>query len=115
MLGGSVLFGFPTLPTAVPLVKSGKLRALGVTGLKRNPALADVPPVAETIAGFAVVVWIGIVAPAKMPLDVVRRIDVEMQKALSEQAFRDKVQADGTEIVGIWHQEFPAYLRGDLQ
>lgn len=50
-----------------------------------------------------------------MPLDVVRRIDVEMQKALSEQAFRDKVQTDGTEIVGIRHQELPAYLRGNLQ
>ena len=115
VIGGSVLFGFPTLATAVPLVKSGKLRAIGVTGPKRNPALADVPSVSETIAGFEIVSWFAIVAPAKVPLDLVRSIDMEIQKALSDQAFRDRIVADGTEIVGIGHQEFPARLRSDLQ
>jgi tripartite-type tricarboxylate transporter receptor subunit TctC len=115
VMGGSALFGFPTLSTAVSLVKSGKLRALGVTGPKRNPAMPGVPPVGETVAGFEVVSWFGILAPAKFPGDVARRIDQEVQKALADPAFRDKVQSDGTEIVGLGQAAFPDYLRQDLQ
>lgn len=115
VMGGSALFGFPTLSTAVPLVKSGKIRALGVTGPKRNPALPDVPPVGEAVVGFEVVSWFGVLAPPRFPVDMARRIDQEIQKALADPAFRDRVQADGTEIVGLGHQAFPDYLRQDLQ
>jgi tripartite-type tricarboxylate transporter receptor subunit TctC len=115
VMGGSALFGFPTLSTAVPLVKGGKIRALGVTGPKRNAALPEVPPVGDTVQGFEVVSWFGVMAPAKFPVELARRIDQEIQKALADPAFRDKVQADGTEIVGLGHQAFPDYLRQDLQ
>ena len=115
VIGGSALFGFPTLSTAVPLVKSGKIRGLGVTGPKRNPAMPEVPPVGETVQGFEVVSWFGVLAPPKFPAEMARRIDQEIQKALADPAFRDKVQADGTEIVGLGYQAFPDYLRQDLQ
>jgi tripartite-type tricarboxylate transporter receptor subunit TctC len=115
VLGGSAMFGFPTLSTAVPLVNSGKLRCLGVTGPKRNPALPEITPIGDTIKGFEVVSWFGIVAPGKFPLEIAARFDAEIQKALSDPAFRQKVQSDGTEIVGMGHKEFPAYLRQDLQ
>lgn len=115
VMGGAALFGFPTLSTAVPLVKGGKIRALGVTGVKRNPAMPNVPPVAETVPGFEVVSWFGVMAPAKFPAEMARRIDQEIQKALADPAFREKVQADGTEIVGLGQAGFPDYLRQDLQ
>lgn len=115
VMGGSALFGFPTLSTAASLVKGGKIRALGVTGPKRNTAMPDVPPVGETVTSFEVVSWFGILAPAKFPIEMARRIDMEIQKALAEPAFRDKVQADGTEIVGLGLTGFPDYLRQDLQ
>ena len=115
VMGGSALFGFPTFSTAVPLVKSGKVRCLGVTGPKRNPALPDVPPVGDTVSGFEVVSWFGILAPGRFPAEAAARIDAEIQKALADPAFRQKVQSDGTEIVGLGHKEFPAYLRQDLQ
>jgi tripartite-type tricarboxylate transporter receptor subunit TctC len=115
VMGGSALFGFPTLSTAVPLVKAGKVRCLGVTGPKRNPAIPDAPPVAESVPGFEVVSWFGILAPGKFPPELAARIDSEIQKALADPVFRQKVQSDGTEIVGIGHKEFPAYLRQDLQ
>jgi tripartite-type tricarboxylate transporter receptor subunit TctC len=115
VMGGSSLFGFPTLSTAVPLVKGGKLRALGVTGPKRNPAIPEAAPVGETVAGFEVVSWFAVVAPGRFPPEIGRRIDQEIQKILSDTAFRDKVQSDGTEIVGMGHAEFAAYLRQDLQ
>ena len=115
VMGGSALFGFPTLSTAVPLVKSGRVRALGVTGMRRNAALPDVPPVGDTVIGFEVVSWFGIVGPARMPVEATRRLDQEIRRLLADPAFRDKVQADGTEIVGVGLDEFPAYLRRDLQ
>jgi tripartite-type tricarboxylate transporter receptor subunit TctC len=115
VMGGSALFGFPTLSTAVPLVKSGKIRALGVTGPKRNLAIPEAPPVGEAVPGFEVVSWFGVLAPAKFPAELARRIDTEIQKALADPAFRDKVQTDGTEIVGLGHQAFPDYLKQDLQ
>ncbi len=115
VMGGAALFGFPTLSTAASLVKGGKLRALGVTGLKRNPAMPNVPPVAETVAGFEVVSWFGVMAPAKFPAEMARRLDQEIQKALADPAFREKVQSDGTEIVGLGQAGFPDYLRQDLQ
>lgn len=115
VIGGSVLFGFPTLSTAVPLVKAGKVRALGMTGSKRNIALPEVPPIAETISGLEFLSWFAIVGPANMPLEAVRKIDLEIQKALSDPAVKDKIQADGTEIVGLGYLEFPTYLRNDLQ
>ena len=115
VMGGSTLFGFPTLSTAVSVVKSGKLRALGVTGPKRNNALPSVPSVGETVPGFEVVSWFGVLAPARFPAEWGRRIDQEIQKALADPAFREKVQSDGTEIVGLGFAGFPEYLRQDLQ
>lgn len=114
VLGGSALFGFPTLSTAVPLAKSGRVRVLGVTGPRRNPALPDVAPVGETVTGFEVVSWFAVVAPARLPADATRRLDQEIRKLLAEPAFRDKVQADGTEIIGMGPDDFQAYLRRDL-
>lgn len=115
VMGGSTLFGFPTLSTAVSVVRGGKLRALGVTGPKRNSAMPGVPSVSESVPGFEVVSWFGLLAPAKFPVDMGRRIDQEIQKALADTAFREKVQADGTEIVGLGFAGFPDYLRQDLQ
>lgn len=115
VIGKSVQFGFPTLGTAYPQVKAGRLRALAVTGVRRNHALPDVPTVAETLPGFELVPWFGLVAPARTPMDVVRRIDAEAQKALTDPAFRDRIQADGSEVVNMGHTEFAAYIKADLQ
>jgi tripartite-type tricarboxylate transporter receptor subunit TctC len=105
--------GFPTLATAVPQVKGGRLRAIAVTGAKRNHALPEVPTIGETVAGYEFASWFGLVAPAKTPMEVVRRIDAEAQKALQDPAFRNKVQADGTEVVNLGHAEFAAHIKAD--
>jgi len=115
VMGSQAQFGFPTLSTVVPLVRSGKLRALGVTGPRRNPALPDVPAVIETVRGFEVVSWFGIVAPARTAPEAVQRVDQEIQKLLADPAYRERVQADGTEVVGMGLRDFGPYLRDDLQ
>jgi len=114
VISKAAICGFPTLATAVPQVKGGRLRALGVTGTRRNHALPDVPPIGDTVAGFDFGSWFGLIAPAKTPIEVVRRIDAEIQKAFGDSAFRDKVQADGTEVVNMGHAEFASFIRSDV-
>lgn len=114
VIGKSALCGMPTFATALPHVKGGRLRAIAVTGVKRNHALPDVPTIGETVAGYEMASWFGLVAPAKTPMEAVRRIDTETQKAFADPAFRDKVQADGSEIVNLGHAEFANYMKADL-
>lgn len=99
VMAGLTAFGFPTMSTAVALVKSGKLRALAVTSPKRNPVLPDVPAINEFIKGFEVTTWMGLVAPANTPAESVRRIEQEVSKVLADPATREKIHADGTEVV----------------
>jgi tripartite-type tricarboxylate transporter receptor subunit TctC len=113
VISKTTLCGCPTLATAVPQVKGGRLRAIAVTGAKRNHALPEVPTIGETVAGYEFSSWFGLVAPAKTPMEVVRRIDAEAQKALQDPAFRSKVQADGTEVVNLGHAEFAAHIKAD--
>ena len=114
VISKAAICGFPTLATAVPHVKGGRLRALGVTGTRRNHALPEVPPIGDTVAGFDFGSWFGLIAPAKTPIEVIRRIDAEIQKAFGDPAFRDKVQADGTEVVNMGHAEFAPFIRNDV-
>ena len=114
VISKAALCGFPTLATAMPQVRGGRLRAIAVTGAKRNHGLPDVPSMGETIAGYDLASWFGLIAPAKTPLEVVRRIDAEVQKALQDPAFRDKVQADGSEVVNLGHMEFAAFMKSDF-
>lgn len=115
VLAGDVTFGFPTLATVIPLAKSGKVRVLGVTGERRNPALPDVPAIGETLKDYAVTSWFGLVGPSRLPAEVVRRLDQELPRLLSDPAFRTAMQARGTDVVGTGSQEFTAYFQKDLR
>ena len=114
VIGGAALCGFPTLATAVPQVKGGRLRALGVTGNRRNHAVPDAAPIGDTVPGYSMASWFGVIGPAKMPAEATRRIEAELVKALADPAFRDKVQADGTEVVNQGQAEFAALVKADL-
>jgi tripartite-type tricarboxylate transporter receptor subunit TctC len=113
VISNAVTFGFPTLSTAVPQIKGGRLRVLAVSGPKRNHALPEVPVVGEAVPGYEVVSWFGLVGPAKMPAEAVRRIDAEARAALQDPAYRERVQADGTEVVNLGCAAFAAYLKDD--
>ncbi|MBL8384571.1 MAG: tripartite tricarboxylate transporter substrate binding protein [Burkholderiales bacterium] len=106
-------FGFPTLVTAVPLVRAGRLRALAVTGTRRNHALPEVPAVADAVPGYELMSWFGIIGPAGMPAEAVRRLDAELTRALAEPAFRDRLQADGSEVVNLGSTDFAARFKAD--
>ncbi|MGZ8153911.1 MAG: Bug family tripartite tricarboxylate transporter substrate binding protein [Burkholderiales bacterium] len=113
MLGGQIAL---TIASAVPLtpqVKSGKLRALGVTGPKRSPAFPDVPAIAETVPGYEVVNWFGIVAPAGTPKAIVSRVNSELNKALKSPELVKTLAAQTAEAVGGTPDAFARVIKAD--
>ena len=115
VMGGEILFGFPTLATVIPLAKSGKLRVLAVTSEKRHTAMPDVPAIAETVPEFDVVSWFGLVGPARMPAEAIRRIDQEMARLASDSGFKTTMQSKGTDVIGLNSLAFAAFFKKDMQ
>jgi tripartite-type tricarboxylate transporter receptor subunit TctC len=113
MLGGQVGL---TIASAVPLspqVRSGKLRALGVTGPKRSPAFPDVPAIAETVPGYEVVNWFGVIAPAGMSKAIVTRVNAELNKSLQSPELVKVLAAQTAEAVGGTPEAFGKVMRSD--
>jgi tripartite-type tricarboxylate transporter receptor subunit TctC len=115
VMSGQVRFGFPTLGTATELVRSGRLRGLGVTSPERNPALPEVPALAETVPGFDLVAWFAILGPATMPAEIVRRIDEAARTALADPVLRARIEADGTVVLGMPAARFAEFYQAEYR
>jgi tripartite-type tricarboxylate transporter receptor subunit TctC len=114
LMGGSVTMMFDTIPSAVAHVKSGKLRALGVTGNKRSALFPEVPTIAEAgLPGFEVLSWYGLIGPAGMPQDVVRRLNAEAAKGATSKDFRARMEPLGFDIVTATPEKMAQMLRAD--
>jgi len=114
LAGGHVMITFSSVPGLVPLVKSGRLRALAVGGPKRNRALPDGPTVAETLPGFEMVIWYGLMAPAKTPDEIISRLHTSMANALSRPDMKQFLDERGFEPGGESPETFAKVLRADL-
>lgn len=114
LMSGEVQVAIVPLPSNLPSIRAGRLRALGVTGPKRAPALPDAPTVAEAGAGFEFVGWQGLFVPAKTPRAVVEAIYREAVKALNAPDVRDRILAMGQDIIGSTPEEFAAKYRDNL-
>jgi tripartite-type tricarboxylate transporter receptor subunit TctC len=96
LLSGNIQVMFDTLSTALPPVKSGMARALGVSSAERSPDLPDVPTIAESgYPDYRVSVWYGIAAPAKLPDDIAQKIGASLDRALNDDAFRASLEKIG--------------------
>jgi tripartite-type tricarboxylate transporter receptor subunit TctC len=113
VMGGQVQLTFDSLALGLPYVKAGKLRALATLGPKRIAQLPDVPAVNETLPGYEVTNWFGMVVPAATPRDVVARLHAEIVKVLRIPEVRDNLTAQGTEPVGSTPEEFGAYMKSE--
>lgn len=113
LAGGHVMLTFASVPGLTPLIQSGKLRALAVSGPTRNSALPNVPTVAETLPGFDVLVWYGMVAPAKTPPGVISRLHAEVVKALARPDMREFLQKMGFTSIGNTPDQFAQVIRTD--
>ena len=100
LLGGQIQLMFDNMPSALPLAKEGKLRALGQTGPKRSSAAPDVPTVAEQgVPGFEVTSWFAIFAPAGTPKDIVSRLNAEAQRVYRLPDVQDRLKTLGLDTV----------------
>jgi tripartite-type tricarboxylate transporter receptor subunit TctC len=114
LLSGQVDFNFDNLATAAPNIRSGKLKAIAVTTLQRSPALPEVPPVADTLKGFSIDTWWGLVAPAATPRDVVIRLNQAFVAALQAPETRTRFAALLAEPVPTTPEEFGAFMKSEL-
>ncbi len=115
VIGGQLPFMSDAIPGAVPQVKGGKLRAIGVASLTRSPYLPDVPTIAEQgYPGFEVVGWIGIAAPAKTPEAVLDLLNAEIRKVLAKPDVREKMTAASFVIVGDTREQFTAFIQSEI-
>jgi tripartite-type tricarboxylate transporter receptor subunit TctC len=109
LLGGHVQIYFSSLPPAIGLVKEGKLRALGVTGLKRSASFPDVPTVAEQgLPGFEAVLHYGIVAPAGTPRPIIDKLNVALRAALGDPKVHGHIATEGAEPLPTSPEEYAA-------
>lgn len=118
LLGGQADLMFDNLPSAMPYIKAGRLRALGVTSAKPSPALPDVPPIAQAggdLTGFEASSWFGILAPAGTPPDIVNKLQQEIAKALASPAVKDKMVAQGADAVGNTPEQFAAHIQAETK
>lgn len=111
LLGGQVDFNFDNLATAAPNIRSGKLKAIAVTTLTRASALPDVPSVADTLKGFAIDTWWGLVAPAGTPKEVVARLNQAFVAALQAPETKARFAALLAEPVPTTPDEFGAFMK----
>ncbi len=113
LLSGQVDFNFDNLATAAPNIKSGKLKALAVTTLRRSPALPDVPPVADTLKGFEIDTWWGLVAPAATPADTVARLNRAFVAALNMPETQARFAGLMAEPVPTTPEAFGAFMKAE--
>ena len=97
LVGGSIQVMVDNMPSALPMAKEGKIRALAQTTAKRSAAAPDVPTVAETVPGFEATTWFAVFAPAGTPREVVARVNAEMQRVFKLPDVADKLKALGLE------------------
>lgn len=115
LLGGEYQFAFTSLSTALPHIKEGKLRAIGVASPKRSEMLPDVAPIADTFPGYQFQVWFGIMAPAGLPSDILARLADDSKKAVNDPQVRKTLDTSGSIPVGSSPDEFKAMLEADLK
>jgi tripartite-type tricarboxylate transporter receptor subunit TctC len=115
LLGGRVTMMFDNMPSSLPLVREGKLRALGVTSLTRSAAAPDIPTIAEQgLPGFEAVSWFAMFAPPATPKAVVEKIQTEIQRILKQPEIAKKLTDIGLEPVGSTSEELAVYQRAEI-
>lgn len=114
VIAGNVMMMFPNVTAALPHIRTGRLRALGVTSLKRSEVLPAVPTIAETLPGYEATAWFGFFAPAGLPPELTQSLNAEMVKALNDARVRELIRSQGAEIVGDTPEQFLAFVNAEI-
>ncbi len=114
LLGGQVQVIFAPLVEVIQQVRAEKLKALGITTAKRSPLLPEVPTILESLPGYEVALWNGLLAPAKTPPDIIDRVNRATTEALRSPEVKARLAEQGSEPVGNTPAEFKAFIASEL-
>jgi tripartite-type tricarboxylate transporter receptor subunit TctC len=114
-MAGQVQLTVQVVPSVLPMVKAGKLRALGVTSLKRTSLAPDWPAISESVAGYEFMGWYGLVAPARTSGEIISKLNAELIGALKTAEFRERLAGIGAEPSGTTPQAFAAHIRAEVE
>lgn len=115
VIAGQVDLSMPNILTVMPHIKSGTLRALGVTGPRRAAALPDVPTIAQAgLPGYESVQWYGVLAPAGTPAEVVNKLQAEIVRAVKTPEVQAAMAQEGADPVGSTAEEFAVFIRSEI-
>ncbi len=115
LVGGSIQSVFAPLIEALPFIKSGMIKPLGVCGVKRSPLLPNVPPISDFLPGYQSTSWSGIFAPAKTPPEIVNKMNAAIVKVLNQPNVRTHFAEADKEVVGNSPAEFKRFIAADAE
>src|SRR5882762_702254 len=115
MLGGQIQVLMPGLAAALPHIRAGKLRPLAITGLQRHPLQPELPTFEESgFKGFDGVQWYGIVGPAKLPADITRRLNGEINRAIGTPALQQRLAGEAIAVMPMTPEAFGQFIQADI-
>jgi tripartite-type tricarboxylate transporter receptor subunit TctC len=115
MLGGQIQVLMPGLAAALPHIRAGKLKPLAITGLQRHPLQPELPTFEESgFKGFDGVQWYGIVGPAKLPADITRKLNTEINRAIASPALQQRLAGEAIEVMPMTPEEFGKFIQADI-
>ena len=114
-IAGIIQIAFPSLSSVLPHVKSGKLRALGITSSKRSPLTPDIPTVAESVPGYESSIWSGVLVPAGTPRPIIVRLNAEIIKVLDSPDIRGRMAGMGVDIESSTPEAFGAFIDAEIR
>ena len=113
LIGGQLSMSFGTSLSVTPHIRSGRLRALATTGAQRSPAFPELPTVADTLPGYEASLWYGFIGPARMPPEIVQRLNAEIVAALGFTDVREKLASQGVDAKPSTPDEFARLIASD--
>jgi tripartite-type tricarboxylate transporter receptor subunit TctC len=115
LIGGQTQAMFPGLAAAVPHIRSGRVRPLAVTGLKRHPLFPELPTLIESgFKGFDAMQWYGVVGPAGIPAPVVKQLNESLNTVLTAPDLREKLSIEAVEPMPMSAEQFGQYIKADI-
>ena len=116
VISGQVSMSFPSILTSLPQVRSGRLRALAVSGAQRSAALPELPTMMEAgVKDYESATWYGIVAPVATPPEIVNKLNAEIAAILKQPDTRERIARDGADSVGNTPQQFGAFMKSEIE
>lgn len=115
LMGGQVSVALDNIPNVLPHIKAGKLRPLAISAARRSSTLPHVPSIADSVPGFDVSVWFGVMVPARTPKPVVAQLNSEINRMLALKNVQERFNAQGVDIVGGPPEKLASHLRSEIE